>query len=121
MRSSCVTSAKSGRFSSVSVSRVSIEAIISGRAAFLAPEIGMTPFNSWPPTILILSMYCSPLRRVGRIARARRLLASLEIGAQRLGPRFRLALRGRLRAGFLAFFVHHRGDFVGGGFVSIMG
>ena len=41
MRSSCVTSASSGMFSSVSVSLVSNEAIISGSAAFLAPEIGI--------------------------------------------------------------------------------
>ena len=41
MRISCSTSARCGTFSSVSVSSVSSEAIISGSAAFLAPEIGM--------------------------------------------------------------------------------
>ncbi len=56
IRSSCVTSASSGMFSSVSVSLVSSEAIISGSAAFLAPEIGMTPLSWFPPTIFILSI-----------------------------------------------------------------
>jgi len=31
------------------------DAIISGKAAFLAPEILMTPFSFWPPTIRIRS------------------------------------------------------------------
>src|ERR1700731_3435011 len=55
MRKSMPTSARFGIFSRVSVSLVSSEAIINGSAAFLAPEILMTPFNVWPPTIRIRS------------------------------------------------------------------
>src|ERR1700730_8464140 len=55
MRKSMPTSARFGIFSRVSVSLVSSEAIIKGSAAFLAPEILMTPFNVWPPTIRIRS------------------------------------------------------------------
>ena len=43
MRTSWLTSARRGRFSSVSVWSVSSEAIINGSAAFLAPEIGIEP------------------------------------------------------------------------------
>ena len=53
---SCSTSARCGTFSSVSVSSVKSEAIISGKAAFLAPEIGMIPRSSLPPVILMRSM-----------------------------------------------------------------
>ena len=52
----CSTSARLGTFSSVSVSAVSSEAIISGRAAFLAPEMRMTPFSAWPPTMRMRSI-----------------------------------------------------------------
>ena len=38
------------------VRSVSSEAIISGRAAFFAPEIGMTPFSGWPPTMRMRSI-----------------------------------------------------------------
>src|ERR1700726_817043 len=48
-------SARFGIFSRVRVSLVSSEAIINGSAAFLAPEILMTPFNVWPPTIRMRS------------------------------------------------------------------
>src|SRR5262245_1188974 len=57
MRISCSTSARCGTFSSVNVSSVSIEAIISGSAAFLAPEIGIVPESLLPPTILIRSIF----------------------------------------------------------------
>ena len=53
---SCSTSARCGTFSSVSVSSVSSDAIISGSAAFLAPEIGIVPRNWLPPTILMRSI-----------------------------------------------------------------
>lgn len=49
------TSARSGIFSRVKVSFVRSDAIISGRAAFFAPEILITPFSFWPPTIRIRS------------------------------------------------------------------
>ena len=51
MRSSVCTSASLGTFSSSSVWGVSSEAIISGRAAFLAPEIGIVPLSGAPPVI----------------------------------------------------------------------
>src|SRR3954454_655764 len=56
MRTSRFTSASSGTFLSVSRSRVSSEAIISGSAAFLAPEIGIVPWSLLPPTIRMRSM-----------------------------------------------------------------
>src|SRR3954451_16665388 len=56
MRTSRFTSASSGTFFRVSRSRVSREAIISGRAAFLAPEIGIVPWSLLPPTMRIRSM-----------------------------------------------------------------
>ena len=56
------TSASRGTFSSVSVSSVRRLAIISGSAAFLAPEIGIVPFSRAPPTMRILSMRSFVLR-----------------------------------------------------------
>ena len=50
------TSASRGTFSSVSVSGVSRDAIISGSAAFLAPDTGMTPVSFWPPVMRMRSM-----------------------------------------------------------------
>ncbi len=60
MRISDSTSARCGTFSSVSVSSVRSEAIISGRLAFFAPEIGMTPLSAFPPVILIWSICAVP-------------------------------------------------------------
>src|SRR5690606_36183697 len=59
MRSSCLTSARRGTFCSTSGSSVSRAAIISGRAAFLAPEIGISPFSSLPPIKRIRSIVMS--------------------------------------------------------------
>ena len=56
MRSSMRTSARLGTFSRVSVSLVSSAAIISGRAAFLAPEMRMTPFSACPPVMRMRSI-----------------------------------------------------------------
>ncbi|MNL69255.1 hypothetical protein D3C87_1940870 [compost metagenome] len=56
MRESAVTSERRGTLVSVSVSSVRRLAIISGRAAFLAPEIGMAPLRRWPPVMRILSI-----------------------------------------------------------------
>src|SRR4051794_31996550 len=56
MRCSWATSASRGTLSSTSVSGVNKPAIISGSAAFLAPEIGMVPLSVLPPTIRIRSM-----------------------------------------------------------------
>src|SRR5665213_4109035 len=61
MRFSMATSARRGTLSRVSVSSVSRLAIISGRAAFLAPEIGIVPFKRLPPTMRMRSM-TSPLQ-----------------------------------------------------------
>ncbi len=51
-----LTSARFGTFLRVSRSAVSRLAIISGRVAFLAPEIGMVPLKGLPPTIEMRSM-----------------------------------------------------------------
>jgi hypothetical protein len=51
MRTSELTSARRGRFSKVSVSSVRRLAIINGNAAFLAPEIRISPFSRDPPLI----------------------------------------------------------------------
>jgi len=61
------------------------------------------------------------LRRSWLIARPRRFLASLEIGAQRFRPRVCFGLRGSLRLGFPAFLSHDRGDFVRGGWYALSG
>ena len=53
------TSASRGRLRRVRVSSDSSEAIISGRAAFFAPLIGISPWSRRPPSILILSMWCA--------------------------------------------------------------
>src|ERR1700722_18745354 len=65
MRTSRLTSARRGRFSRVRVSSVKRLAIISGRAAFLAPEILISPFSRDPPLIRMRSMFApfAPLRR----------------------------------------------------------
>ena len=49
-------SARSGRLVSRSVSSVKRLAAMSGRAAFLAPLITISPLSGWPPRILILSI-----------------------------------------------------------------
>ncbi len=45
-----------GTFSSTSAESVSRLAAISGRAAFLAPEMGSDPLSGRPPWMTILSM-----------------------------------------------------------------
>src|SRR5262245_14080260 len=60
MRASMLTSARFGTFFKVSRSEVSRLAIISGRVAFLAPEIGMAPVSGLPPTMLMRSMDEAP-------------------------------------------------------------
>src|SRR5689334_9951004 len=49
-------SARTGTLLRVKVSAVSSEAAISGRAAFLAPPIGITPSSGTPPFMQILSI-----------------------------------------------------------------
>jgi hypothetical protein len=56
MRSSNATSCSLGTLPRRKVSSVSKLAIISGKAAFLAPLMGMVPVRRWPPLILIRSM-----------------------------------------------------------------
>src|SRR5579871_3890518 len=60
MRWSRPTSASRGTLSRISVWSVSRLAIISGRVAFFAPEIGIVPLRWRPPTILMRSMLRSP-------------------------------------------------------------
>jgi hypothetical protein len=48
-------------FLRVSVSDVRSEAIMRGRAAFLAPDMGIDPLSCLPPVILILSMPALPI------------------------------------------------------------
>src|SRR5262245_42739318 len=60
MRCSCATSARRGTLSRISVSSVSRLAIISGNAAFLAPEIGIAPWSGRPPTIRMRSITMPP-------------------------------------------------------------
>jgi len=56
MRASVTTSARFGTFLRVSRSDVSRLVIISGRAAFLAPEMERVPLRALPPTMLMRSM-----------------------------------------------------------------
>ena len=61
-RRSCimvVMSASRGTLCRVSGRSLSIDATINGRAAFLAPEMRISPFNWRPPLMRILSMVAS--------------------------------------------------------------
>ena len=78
------------------------DAIISGSAAFFAPEILMTPFSFWPPTIRIRSNEAPalsyepgflfawrPALRGARFAVVSRLLSAIELlclPASKIGP-----------------------------------
>src|SRR5665213_513157 len=55
-----VMSARNGRFSRVSVSSVSSAAVISGKAAFLAPPMDILPSSGLPPRIRIRSIHHPP-------------------------------------------------------------
>src|SRR6266478_2609489 len=96
MRWSKFTSASRGTLSRTSVLSVSRLAIINGKVAFLAPEIGIVPLSLWPPWMRMRSMPPPPNsggivglgggRHVGAAGAGFRLdLASLEILPQR-GP-----------------------------------
>src|SRR5215831_15725187 len=68
MRANVLTSARFGTFLRVSRSGVSRLAIISGRAAFLAPEMGRLPFRCLPPMMLMRSMRCAcPSRYAAKV------------------------------------------------------
>src|SRR5882757_1584720 len=56
IRCNCATSASRGTLSRIKVSSDNRPAIIKGRAAFLAPEIGMVPLSLLPPTMRMRSM-----------------------------------------------------------------
>src|SRR6185312_3207675 len=56
MRCNCATSARRGTLSSTRVCSVSRPAIISGSAAFFAPEIAMVPLSLLPPTMRMRSI-----------------------------------------------------------------
>ncbi len=76
---------------------------MSGSAAFLAPEMGIAPFNSAPPRILMRSIR-QPFRlrrRRGSRAAALKRLSAFEIFPQSFGePLFPpLGLRVAIRAG----------------------
>ena len=62
MRASVLTSARFGTFLRVSRSWVRRLAIISGSAAFLAPEIDKLPLSGFPPSMLMRSMLMRPVR-----------------------------------------------------------
>src|SRR5271169_546306 len=69
-------SARTGTFFRVKVSDVSRDAAISGKAAFLAPPIGITPSSGTPPLMQILSIASvAPARRPHRWQAAAYLLA----------------------------------------------
>src|SRR5580700_204255 len=65
MRSSRPTSARRGTLSRIKVSAVRRLAIISGKVAFFAPEIGMVPWSGRPPTIRMRSIFSAPAARRG--------------------------------------------------------
>src|SRR5262245_20019034 len=80
MRCSELTSASRGTLSSTSVWSVSRLAIINGKVAFLAPEIGIDPTSLWPPLMRMRSM--PPPRLPPRVKERRAAaLAALLIGA----------------------------------------
>src|SRR5882724_7332168 len=60
MRCNCATSASRGTLSRISVSSVNKPAIISGNAAFFAPEMAMVPLSLLPPTIRMRSILKIP-------------------------------------------------------------
>ena len=60
MRCRSPTSASRGTLSRVSVWSVSMAAIISGRVAFFAPEIGIEPLSAFPPAMRMRSMPPAP-------------------------------------------------------------
>ena len=95
---SWLTSARRGRFSSVSVWSVSRQAIISGSAAFLAPEIGIvavelgaaanlnaihSPDPSDPNANRVISPPLSPRRSVATTARRRAVVGRRRAGVAR--------------------------------------
>src|SRR5882757_6893452 len=104
MRASVLTSARFGTFLRVSRSWVSRLAIISGRAAFLAPEMGRLPLRGLPPTMLMRSMRSAPcviglLRRTLRDKQAKKRSAAFFVRIIRAlvhGRTLRRASRPRL-------------------------
>src|SRR6516162_391976 len=70
MRWSKFTSASRGTLSRTSVLSVSKLAIINGKVAFLAPEIGIVPLSLWPPQMRMRSMPPPPVS--GKTPRAPR-------------------------------------------------
>src|SRR5262249_20802838 len=68
MRANVLTSARFGTFLRVSRSGVSRLAIISGRAAFLAPEMGGLPFRCLPPMMLMRCLRCARPSRLWMFA-----------------------------------------------------
>ncbi len=94
-RFSCSTSASRGTLSSVSVWSVRRLAIISGRAAFLAPEIGTRPLSRLPPTMRIRSIETSP-NRAGIEGISQRPVHDVGPDRDRLKARLGFRLRRRL-------------------------
>src|SRR3984893_17817077 len=70
MRWSKFTSASRGTLSRTSVLSVSMLAIINGKVAFLATEIGIVPLSIWPPQMRTRSMPPPPVS--GKTPRAPR-------------------------------------------------
>src|SRR5258708_37858188 len=75
MRCNGAPAARRGTLSRISVSSVRRPVIISGSAAFLAPEIGMVPLSLLPPTIRMRSMRVSTLMILGKYMAKRAIVA----------------------------------------------
>src|SRR5271156_4730140 len=74
-----------------------MDAIISGSAAFFAPEIGITPLSAAPPRIFMRSIPLSLCpHRIGRLNAATRAFST---SAPRIAERPRLRPFGRPRLG----------------------
>src|ERR1700722_739305 len=78
MRCNWATSASRGTLSRISVCSDSRPAIIKGKAAFFAPEIGMVPLSLLPPTIRIRSMPKPALFAAHKVYRQTALRQKLE-------------------------------------------
>ena len=105
------TSCSCGTFSTTSSSAVSRDAHRIGRAAFLAPEILISPSSGTPPRIFSLSMGTvdvagSPRKTTGRVMRSGRVPAGLgnkvKHGSAPSARSARCGLRRRVGAGLEA-------------------
>src|SRR5918998_6427622 len=101
MRRRSCTSARRGTLTSSSVSSVRRLAIIRGRAAFFAPEIGITPLSGAPPRITIRSIPkapCAGWSRPNRVPLVFGRIALIRGGLRRPGSVVPAITRLRLAA-----------------------